>query len=99
MCCNLCHAWFHIECVGIDEEIYQTLENMKGSVWLCESCEYTFSELKVGVEKLADENVELKARIRDLEELPSIVQSLCFQVESLSKDLEFLRSGTGSSNT
>lgn len=80
-------------------ETYQTLESMKGSVWLCENCEETFSEWKVRIDKLTGENVELKARIRDLEELPNIVQSLRFQVESLSKDLEFLLSGMSGSNT
>ena len=92
-------AWFHIECVDIGEETYQTLESIRGSVWLCESCEDTFGELKVRVDKFADENVQLKPRIRDLEELPSIVQSLQFKVESLSKDLEFLLNGTSSSST
>ena len=66
---------------------------------VCESCEDTFSELKVRVEKLVNENVELKARIRDLEKLPNMDQSLHFQVESLSKDIEFLQSETSSSNT
>ena len=63
MNCNLCHAWFHIECVNIDEDAYHILESMRGSVWLCECCEETFGEILVRVDKLAEENVELKNRM------------------------------------
>ena len=124
MNCNWCHAWFHIECVEIDEDTYHILENMKGSIWLCECCEEAFGQIKLRVDKLAEENVELKARMRkelealgdrvgelaeenaelkgmmkELEELPCVVQSLRSQVESLSKDLELLLNGTDNSNT
>ena len=63
MNCNLCHAWFHIECVDIDEDAYHILESMRGSVWLCECCEETFGKILVRVDKLAEENVELKNRM------------------------------------
>ena len=77
MNCNWCHAWFHIECVEIDEDTYHILENMKGSIWLCECCEEAFGQIKLRVDKLAEENVELKARMRkELEALGDRVGEL-----------------------
>ena len=92
MCCSLCQAWFHIECVDIQESAYQLLESMKGSVWLYKSCEEGFSDLQGKLDILSIENAELKSRLKEMEELTCMITPLKLQVESLSKDLHFLMS-------
>ena len=76
MCCSLCQAWFHIECVDIQESAYQLLESMKGSVWLCESCEEGFSDLQGKLDILSVENAELKSRLKEMEELTRMITPL-----------------------
>ena len=77
MNCNWCHGWFHTECLHIDEDTFQVMESMRGSIWLCECCEDAFGEIHLRVDKLAEENVELKASItKGLEALGEKVEKL-----------------------
>lgn len=77
MNCNWCHGWFHTECLHIDEDTFQVMESMRGSIWLCEGCEDAFGEIHLRVDRLAGENVELKASItKGLEALGRKVENL-----------------------
>lgn len=95
MNCNLCQAWFHITCVDIQVEAYEMLNCTKGSVWLCEECEETFGALQSRLDSLANENTVLSTWLKGLEGLSSMVKILQSQIESISKDLNFIQNGNG----
>ena len=77
MNCDWCHGWFHTECLHIDDDTFEVMESMRGSIWLCEGCEDAFGEIHLRVDKLAEENVELKASItKGLEALGEKVEKL-----------------------
>ena len=89
----------YIAYVDISDEAYQMLESMKGSVWICEACDDNFEDLQKKLDILSSENDVLRARLKDLEELPRMVKSLHSQVESRAKDLDFMLNGTDGSDT
>ena len=99
MNCNLCQAWFHISCVDISVDAYEMLKCMKGSVWLCEGCEETFSDMQSRLDSLSNENVVLSTKLKELEGLPLVVRTLQSQIAFISNDLNFILNGNGSESS
>ena len=63
MCCNSCELWFHLNCAGMDEEVYKILDadKVKGIMWFCQKCESsvafalkTFNEVKKRQDEIED---------------------------------------------
>ena len=53
--------------------------------------EEAFSDMKLKMDTLCRENVLLKARLDDLEQLPCLIKDLQSKIDSSSKDLDFIQ--------
>ena len=86
--CDLCTSWIHIECAEITTKAYSTMQAMKGSLWLCEACQVTFTTIPKEVVALREENSALRLQLAELSDLPSMIKSLQQKLETLSDRLE-----------
>ena len=75
------------------------LKCMKGSVWLCEGCEETFSDMQSRLDSLSNENVVLSTKLKELEGLPLVVRTLQSQIAFISNDLNFILNGNESESS
>lgn len=90
--CNLCTGWIHIACADIAVRAYTTLQTMRGSMWLCDTCQDEFPNMPKKIATLADEN---RALVLQLEELSDLVKSMQKKLEALSEELDSTKGSKG----
>ena len=98
--CEICNLWFHTECIGVADELYQIMRTVGGLHWYCDQCNGR-------VVKLLGDMALLQKRQDDLEDgmnklvitvhndytsLSSKVDLLCKTVENQKKEVELLKS-------
>ena len=91
--CDLCSEWAHIACVDVSGKAYSTLQTLKGSIWMCMTCQETLPSIPEEISIFKNEISTLRAQLSELSKLPSIVESVQQKLEALSQELESVKGG------
>eukprot|EP01137_Pigoraptor_chileana_P023900 Opistho-2@90972 len=62
ICCDLCHGWFHMRCVGARKDSRAARER-----FFCPTCGRTRRPMLDKVERLVEDSMKLKATVREIE--------------------------------
>ena len=73
--CELCNIWHHIICVEIDENVYKLMQETKGIMWFCESCQNKASESITKTASLEAQTKSLQSEVVELEKRVSVVEN------------------------
>ena len=68
--CDRCHYWSHVGCVGVSKKAYETLCELKTTMWFCKGCykqaKYDMegiSAVKTSMKSMKDELVAIKTEL------------------------------------
>ena len=100
--CELCEAWFHIECQKIPGILYEHLGRVRGIKWYCQKCDDRVAKVEVEQEKLeerqqmlkdgwgkmVEEQEMVKVSLRRVEEQHSGLKEL---MQSMQKSIEGMK--------
>ena len=81
--CDFCSGWVHISCADVSVKAYTTLQSMKGSMWLCDTCQDEFPNIPAKIAALTDENIALRSQLNELISLPKHVESIQEKARSI----------------
>ena len=65
--CEICEGWFHSKCVGIQEEQYKVMNEIKACHWYCQSCDMKMAKIIPTIVSLHDRMVVLEEHNSKLE--------------------------------
>ena len=68
--CDRCHSWNHVGCVGVTKKAYETLCELKTTMWFCKGCFKVAKQemeganaLKNSIKSVKDDLVAIKAEL------------------------------------
>ena len=64
--CDNCAVWHHIKCEKVDEELYEVMKKQKNMLWFCSVCNPKVRKSLKELEKVKDENTEMKKELNSL---------------------------------
>lgn len=80
--CDKCAVWHHAKCEKVEEDVYEVLKRQKNMLWFCADCNPKVRENLKEMDKIKEENVEMKKQIHELKEHNDV---MCRKMEDLEE--------------
>ena len=101
ICCDICDLWFHIQCVGVEQEAADIGKKYKYLYWYCPPCSKSSNKFLKNINNLNTEQVKIqqelasiKSRVTSIEVDPDTIDEsqvkeiVSAEVEELKKTIQ-----------